>query len=248
MYQQRRGFLDSIPPVTLNLIIINLLVWGASLVLQRFDIDLLELLGLHFWKASTFNPIQLVTYMFLHDTSSLAHVFFNMFSVYMFGRMLEQVWGSKRYLFFYMLTGVGAALAQEAVWTLTWADSFSLANSTGTSIISGQQAISYALEHQPELLDQFYNMLLTVGASGAVFGLLLAFAMVFPNIPMYIMFIPIPIKAKYLVILYGLVELFFGVFGFQGSVAHFAHLGGMIFGFIILWYWRKKGIIGGRIF
>ncbi|MDR1601494.1 MAG: rhomboid family intramembrane serine protease [Tannerella sp.] len=223
---RRTGFLSSIPPVTKNLIIINLLCWLASIVLPKVNINMIDLFGLHFPGTSNFRFFQFFTYMFLHDTHSIEHVFFNMFAVYMFGRVLEQVWGPKRFLLFYFVTGLGAALTQELTWL--W---------TIQSIASVNQ-ISIA---EQIVFDPNVHHIVTVGASGAVFGILLAFGILFPNVPLYIMFVPIPVKAKYFVIGYGLLELSLGIANFSGdNVAHFAHLGGMIFGFFMIMYWKKK--------
>lgn len=247
MYQ-RQGFLASIPSVTKNLIIINALMWLASIVLPKsLGIDLVKYLGLHYWSAPDFNPAQLITYMFMHDTHSIMHLFFNMFSLLIFGKVLEQVWGAKRFLFYYISTGLGAAIIQQIVWMLTWQSEFALVDGTGAVAIKGAEAISYALQNGINV-NEFLNNFITIGASGAVFGILLAFGMMFPNAPMYIMFVPIPIKAKYLVIGYGVLELFFGIGGIQSGVAHFAHLGGMLFGLIILLIWKKKGLLGGNYF
>ena len=234
MNQNSSGFLSSIPMVTKNLIIINLLFWVASLVLPKVGIDLVQLFGLHFPGVKDFYPFQFVTYMFMHDTHSFAHVFFNMFGVYMFGRVLENVWGPKRFLIFYMVTGIGAGITQELVWLYS-VHSFASANGvTLVQLVAGDPSLNY---------------LITIGASGSVFGILLAFAMLFPNVPLYLMFIPIPIKAKYFVIFYGLAELFMGVANNGGdSVAHFAHLGGMLFGYFLVRYWKKKDIDMGRYF
>ena len=250
MYQQQRGFLSSIPPVTKNLILINCLMWVATITLPKImGLDLVKYLGLHYWTAPDFNPAQLITNMFMHDPSSIFHLFFNMFSLFLFGKVLEQVWGSKRFLFYYLSTGIGAALLQEFVWMLTWENAFALVNpETKQIVMNGEEAIQYALAHRLDLISSYLNSYVSIGASGAVFGILLAFGMLFPNAPMYVMFIPIPIKTKYVVIGYGLIELFFGVAGIQASVAHFAHLGGMLFGLLIILYWRKKGVIGGRIY
>lgn len=249
MLQSRGSFFSSIPTVTKNILIINILMWLASIVLPKtMGIDLVKYLGLHYWEASDFNVAQLVTYMFMHDTSGITHLFFNMFSLFIFGRVLEQVWGQKRFLFYYISTGIGAAIIQEIVWMATWQDMFAkiFANMDGVSIAQVHEEISRYMAMGKEI--PALNSLITVGASGAVFGILLAFGMMFPNAPMYLMFIPVPIKAKYLVIGYGAIELFFGVSGIQGSVAHFAHLGGMLFGLIILLYWKRKGILGERNF
>jgi membrane associated rhomboid family serine protease len=153
-----------------------------------------------------------------------------MFAVYMFGRVLESVWGPKRFLIYYMITGVGAGLIQELAWFFELHDVISSAQEMVN--VNGVQLLS-----KKDFLDLF----VTVGASGSVFGILLAFGMKFPNVPLYLMFIPIPIKAKYFVAGYGLSELFLGVASFNGdSVAHFAHLGGMLFGYLLLYYWKKK--------
>ncbi len=236
MNQNGGGFLDQIPVVTKNLIIINFLFWVASLALPRVGIDLTALLGLHFPLAPDFNIIQLVSYMFMH--SGFSHIFFNMFAVYMFGRVLENVWGPKRFLIFYMVTGIGAGIIQELTWLYDFRD-----------VISAPQEMINIGGGRILTKPEFYDLFVTVGASGAVFGILLAFGMLFPNVPLYLMFIPIPIKAKYFVIFYGLAELTMGVANFSGdSVAHFAHLGGMLFGYVLIKYWKNKDFKNGRYF
>ncbi len=227
----------SMPPVTKHLIIINAILWIATMLLKSRGINLVEYLGLHFWKASDFHIYQFLTYMFMHDDSNFSngfmHIFFNMFALFMFGTLLEKVMGMKRYIMFYVVCGLGAGLAQEVVWQFTdgsiTEDFVRFVDEQGTVVDTVTR-------------KEFFNMLITVGASGAVFGILLGFAMLFPNIPLYIMFIPVPVKAKWAVLGYALLELFFGVSGVMGSVAHFAHLGGMLFGFILLYYWKKKGL------
>ena len=249
----RNNFLDSIPPVTRHLIITNVVVWLISCFLlytQNFDLD--RYLGLHYFGASDFNPAQLITYMFMHDNHGIAHIFFNMFSLYMFGRLLEQVLGGKRFLFFYISTGIGAALIQEGVIALTWmqelAHALNVPYDQAMAFLNDPASVGASISQRDMLVNQFLNQMVTVGASGAVFGILIAFAMVFPNLPLYLFFIPVPIKAKYMVIGYGLLELVFGVSGTMAGVAHFAHLGGMLFGFLIIWYWKKKGVIGGGFY
>lgn len=207
--------------------------WLAEIVLPRVGIDLVKYLGLHYFAASDFNAVQLVTYMFMHDPGSFGHVFFNMFSVFMFGRTLEMVWGSKRFLIYYLTTGIGAGLVQEVTWF------FSLRDAIDATIVQAGWETTRTL----------LNNVITIGASGAVFGILLAFGMLFPNAELFIMFIPIPVKAKYFVIFYGIVELFLGVGNFSGdNIAHFAHLGGMLFGFFLIRYWKKKGFGNGQYF
>lgn len=214
-----------LPPVTKNIIIVNGIIWLAQFVLfRRGGIDLSQQFGLHFIGSDQFRIYQVVTYMFLHDPQSISHVFFNMFAVFMFGRTLEQVWGPKRFLSYYLVTGVGAGLVQMLVvflrmQTMVPHEMFPLVNSV------------------------------TVGASGAVFGILLAFGMLFPNSQLFIIPFPFPIKAKWFVIGYGLLELFFGVANRSGdNVAHFAHLGGMLFGILMILYWRKKDRRYGRFY
>ncbi len=230
---------SNIPPVTKNLITINFIIWLFMMVAGS-KIDLVALGGLHYFKASDFNPVQLLTYMFMHSTTDFAHILFNMFTLFMFGITLERVLGSARYLFYYLSCGIGAALVQELVWALTWEDMFvkmlANANANGVGFDTMRLAIQQAM---------FLNYLVTVGASGAIYGVLLAFGMIFPNMPLYIMFIPVPIKAKWMVIGYGVIELLIGLSNASDGVAHFAHLGGMIFGFLMIYIWKKQGVIHG---
>lgn len=228
MQYNNRSFWSSIMPVTKHLLIINVIVWLATIVFGRAGIiDLERYLGLHFWLGSDFNPAQLFTYMFMHDTSGFAHIFFNMFSLWMFGSLIEKVLGSKRYLFYYISCGLGAALVQELVWQLSWQDMYN----------------SISMQYPGFPADQFYNLLVTVGASGAVFGILLAFGMIFPNMSMYIIPFPFPIKAKWVVLGYGAIELFFGISHTMNGVAHYAHLGGMIAGILMILYWKHNGTL-----
>lgn len=246
MIQNGNGFFARIPAVTKNLLIINLLVWKAQSALPRVGIDVDAYCALHYWGSDAFNPAQLFTYMFLH--ADFSHIFFNMFSLWMFGAVLENVMGQKRYLFYYVVCGIGAALAQELVWTLTWRSEFIplLAQANGLTVEHMTVIVNQALAAGEQL--PFLDQLVTIGASGAVFGILLAFGMIFPDMPLYLFFIPVPIKAKWMVLGYGVIELLCGVTGALGSVAHFAHLGGMVFGFALLLYWKKKGIRGGGVY
>ncbi|WP_072531409.1 rhomboid family intramembrane serine protease [Bacteroides ilei] len=225
--------MNNLPTVTKNLLIINVLCFFGTIVAKRYGIDVEALLGLHFFLADTFNPAQLITYMFMH--ANFQHIFFNMFAVWMFGRVLEQVWGPRRFLFYYILCGIGAALIQEGVYYMEYVTDWS--NYTivdyGGGIVAPMQ--------------DFLNKLNTVGASGAVYAILLAFGMLFPNSQMFIFPIPFPVKAKYFVIGYAVLEMVLGITGSDG-VAHFAHLGGMLFGFILIIYWRKKNGGGQQIY
>lgn len=189
------------PPVVLNLIIVNCLVLMATRLFNfEFIYRYFALWGL---ETQYFKAYQVVTYMFMH--ANINHLFFNMFSLWMFGRTLEHVMGQKRFLTYYMVCGIGAGLIQLAI------------SSGSTALVP------------------------TVGASGSIFGLLLAFGVMFPNQIIMLLIPPIPIKAKWFVMIYGVLELFLGVGGYQPGVAHFAHLGGMIWGYLLLMYWKRAG-------
>jgi len=224
-YYQRPNF--SYHPVVRNLLIVNFAMYALSFVLRKTQgIDLDHFLGMFYYQSSNFKPHQFITFLFMHDPHNILHIAFNMYGLWMFGKILESHWGSKRFFTYYMLCGIGSGITQQLAWY-------------------------YTLHHDSELLglsaDQFqlvFNNISAIGASGAIFGLLLAFGMIFPNVPLYIMFIPVPIKAKWLVIGYGLYELFGGISNSAGdNVAHYAHIGGLITGFIIMFIWKK-----GRIF
>jgi membrane associated rhomboid family serine protease len=228
------------PPVVKNLIAINVILLLATAVLpsvfSRFgvNVDLNDILGMHYWESGKFNPAQLVTYAFMHG--GFFHLLFNMFALYMFGGILEHVWGPKRFLFYYFVTAIGAALVQQLVWTIE----FHPVLSEMSRQIASDPVHAFALVTEK---NDFLNNpnFITIGASGAVFGLLLAFGWLFPEQRLYLMFIPVPIKARIFVVIYGLVELTQGVANFSGdSVAHFAHLGGMLFGAILIMIWQKK--------
>ncbi|HJD77324.1 membrane associated rhomboid family serine protease [Bacteroides reticulotermitis] len=219
------------PTVTKNLIIINVLIFFGTLVAQRYGIDLTNQLGLHFFLASDFNPAQLITYMFMHG--GFSHIFFNMFAVFMFGRVLEQVWGPRRFLFYYILCGIGAGLIQEGIQYIQYVTELSQYTQVniGTGLIS---------------MDEYLNRMTTVGASGAVYAVLLGFGMLFPNDRLFIFPLPFPIKAKFFVAGYALIELYSGIANNPGdNVAHFAHLGGMVFGLILVLYWKKNDKVNG---
>jgi membrane associated rhomboid family serine protease len=194
-----------IPEVTRNIIAINVLLFIATIYSGN---TMYEYLALFNYKSNYFHGWQMITHMFMHG--SFTHLIFNMFGLYMFGSRLEQMWGAKRFINFYLITGLGAALLHTLVQDY--------------EITQGLVSIN-----QP-----------TVGASGALFGILVAFAMYWPNTQLFLMFIPVPIKAKWAVIGYAAFELFAGISGFQAGVAHFAHLGGALFGFILVQYWNKN--------
>ena len=206
--------MGNIPTITKNLLIINVLAFLATLVLQSGSgIDLNNILGLHFFRASDFRIYQLVTYMFMHG--GFTHLFFNMFALWMFGVVVEGVWGPRKFLFYYIACGIGAGIMQEMA-----------------------QFVDEAFVVMGKIADQL-NALTTVGASGAIYAILLAFGMIFPENKIFIFPIPIPIKAKWFVMGYAALELFQAMAGTGGNVAHLAHLGGMIFGFFMIRYWQR---------
>lgn len=261
------GFHLGITPVVLNIIIINVLMFLLKNVMHQVDLD--NLLGLFALQSPNFRPWQLVTHMFMH--ADAGHIFGNMFGLFMFGSALERLWGAKRFLTYYLLTGLGAAVLQLGAntWTLhqdlaavapynvELADVKALSDRrvddeslnmtyqhllerTGLSPTDEVGIVSFNEALKVCRGDLFYPM---IGASGAIFGILLAFGMMFPNEIIYFQLF-IPIKAKYFVAIFGLLEFYYGVHGAAGDpVAHFAHLGGMIFGFFLVRHWKRTMIL-----
>lgn len=233
----------NMPPVTKNLITICVIVFVAGIVPQ-IGSNLMKFCALHFYDASSFNLLQMVTYMFMHG--NLPHLFFNMFTLFMFGITLEYVMGSRRFLLFYMACGIGAAFIQQIVWALTLPDIITQELALLNHMPVEQMAKFMALD--PGILENNLGLFTTVGASGAIYGVLLAFGMLFPNRPLYLMFLPVPIRAKWMVLIWGGMELLLGMSSASDGVAHFAHLGGMLFGFMLIAYWKKKGTIRGDFY
>lgn len=264
-----RNIFSSTPPVVMNLIMINVVMLVITWVMaSTFGIDLNRILGVYPPGSANFRPYQIVTHMFMHG--GLFHLFFNMFALWMFGRILEQVWGSRRFFIYYMVTGLGAVTIHLLVNYLhihaIQSDAIAMLNTP-----SPDSFAAFVTRHFPEYYDQVYAQFLdkwylfpnspvyaeqaaeytrqlitlqqgipTVGASGAVYGVLLAFGVLFPNTILMLLFPPIPIKAKWMVIIYGGLELYLGLTQPGSSIAHFAHLGGMIFGFILIKLWQRR--------
>jgi membrane associated rhomboid family serine protease len=217
--------MNNIPTMTKNLLVINILAYAATWVLKGSGVDLNGLLGLHFFLASEFHVYQFLTYMFLHG--SFTHILFNMFALWMFGSVIERVWGPKKFLFYYIVCGVGAGIVQELV-------------QYGSYMAQGLAAYQYVNMGGAQIsMDSYINLWTTIGASGAVYGILLAFGMIFPNERLFIIPFPFPIKAKWLIVGYIAIELFSAMSGPGDGVAHMAHLGGMLFGFLLIRYWRN---------
>ena len=205
---------NRIPPVVKNIIIINIIMFVATLIIGNF---MYEKLSLFYFKSQFFKPYQFLTHMFMHG--SFVHILFNMYTLFFFGSVLENVWGGKKFLLYYLVTGIGAAILHSLVLHLQ-----------ATGLENAITAGSYQAYEQLRIL---YNTP-TVGASGAIYGLLLAYGMLFPNNIIGLVFPPVALKAKYFVIIFGAIELLLGLTGRDSGVAHFAHLGGMIFGFFLI--------------
>jgi membrane associated rhomboid family serine protease len=255
-------------PVVKNLIYLNVIVLLASWYLDsRFDLWATRNLALFYFESPYFQKYQLVTHMFMHG--GIMHLFFNMFALWMFGRVLEGVWGSKRFFIYYFVTGLGAAAIHTFVNYLQYSqiesaivafqntpspDLFaSIINKYFSGLSGNDEALvtSWISDHNNpmyiknaihRLAELYYGTINvpTVGASGAVFGILLAFGMLFPNTELMLLFPPIPIKAKWFVLGYGAIELYLGFTQRNSNIAHFAHLGGMLFGFILIKYWNSR--------
>lgn len=218
---------DRFPPVIKNLIIINALVWVAQLMFNE-KFDLTNKLALWPIQSDHFRPYQVFTHMFAHSTSGFMHIFFNMFSLWMFGRILENVWGARRFLFFYLACGVGAAIAHTIMQYYEYQP---IAEAIKLAEMHGDKVTAQAYRDIP------FN---AVGASGAVMGVLAGFALLFPNTELFIMLIPVPIKAKWAVLGLIALDLFGGIYQRPGdNIAHFAHLGGAVTGLIIVLIWNK---------
>ena len=237
-----RGILG-LPPVVKNIIMINVLMILAYYAANSvFGIDLNSLLGLYFPKSEMFKPVQILTHMFMH-ANFFPHLFFNMYALFIFGPILENVWGPKRFFIFYMVCGLGAAFTHESVIFFQYNH---LVQSLSPENVQAVISEGTAYFHQGKVFTdpdmQGLQILLntpTVGASGAIFGVLLAFGVLFPNTQLMLLIPPLPIKAKYLVLGYGALELILAVTQPGSDIAHAAHLGGMLFGYILIRYWRK---------
>lgn len=224
--------MNNIPSITKNLLIINVLVFFATWVFEKQGLDLTATFGLHFFMAKDFSFYQLVTYLFMHG--SFMHLFFNMFAVWMFGTVMERVWGPKRFLIYYLVCGIGAGIIQEGVQYINYAN-------------ENLAAYDFVMTSSGRITTEAYlNLWTTVGASGAVYAILLAFGMTFPNERMFIIPFPFPIKAKWLIGGYIVIEVWSALNTPGDGIAHMAHLGGMLFGFLLIRYWRKHPNIEQR--
>jgi membrane associated rhomboid family serine protease len=236
-----RGFFG-LPPVVKNIIMLNVLLLLATYAAQSIlGLDLNSKLGLYFPKSDQFMPLQIATHMFMHG--SFWHLFFNMYALYIFGQVLENVWGPKRFFIFYIVCGLGAALTHETVIAFQYnhlvqslsPENLQIVLNEGTAYIKEGKVFS---DETMKSLQILLNTP-TVGASGAIFGVLLAFGVLFPNTQLMLLLPPIPIRAKYFVMIYGAIELYLALTQPGSNIAHAAHLGGMLFGYLLIKYWRK---------
>ncbi len=275
MEQFRPSGFRILPPVVKNLLIINGLFFLATIATgTKYGFDLTDKLGLHYFASEKFSPYQFITYMFMHG--GFMHLFFNMFALWMFGNAIENIWGPRKFLIYYIVTGIGAAITHYIVFyfeispvlaaidaylnspspdalntflnsgyfkitSVEMQDSFNIFREQYNQLLytDPNQALQLSIDFISGFKTEFLNAPVVVGASGAVFGILLAFGMLFPNALIYVYF-AIPVKAKYFVIIYGAIELFSGIYDTGSNVAHFAHLGGMVFGYLLLLYWKKR--------
>ena len=222
----RRGFMSNVPTAVRNIIIINVLVMIMTSLNENF---MYEKFALFYPTSPFFHWWQPVTHMFMHG--GFWHLFFNMYTLYIFGTVLERIWGAKKFLLFYFVTGLGAAAVHTGV---EWIQASSWMSEAAAGSMTAVQQI-HALKMTP-----------TVGASGAIYGILMGYAMLYPDSIMTLVFPPISMKAKWFVLIFAGIELLTGVTGTGGGIAHFAHLGGLIFGFLLIMYWKKKRTLYSR--
>ncbi len=244
------------------LLMLNVLIWLFDITNVKKDLigfDLHDMFALHYWELKSFNPFQFISYMFLHDRASFMHIFFNMFNLWMFGNMMEQRWGTARFLTFYFICGIGGAVLQQAAWSTMFLGKTTAelcipafgGDITNGGTITTFPIMGYGTIESIESLRYFIMEHMTatcIGASGATFGVMVAFAMTFPNLEMFLMFIPIPIKAKYLISAFVVIEIAETFFRTNDGISHLGHMGGIIFGVLLILLWRKTGEDNGPVF
>ncbi|MGB0915896.1 MAG: rhomboid family intramembrane serine protease [Crocinitomicaceae bacterium] len=240
--------LRNLPPVTKNLLILNVMFYVVSMILASNGIDMNQKLGSHYFNSILFEPYQIVTHMFMHSLTDFFHILFNMMLLVMFGAHLERIWGAKRYFIFYVACGLGALVLYNSigVWQIMElkkqliADGFDI-TVLNNKMLSGPFQFAINSDQSEYLVNSYVGMNYSTiaGASGAIFGLLAGFAMLFPNTPLQLLFIPVPIKAKYLIGGYLAFEVYNSIFKQGGDIAHLAHVGGAIVGIVFILVWRK---------
>lgn len=243
------SFLNNIPQVTKNLLLLNVMLYIVSMILIQNGFDLGQYLGAHYFNSALFQPYQVITHMFMHSAHSIMHILFNMLLLVMFGAHLERLWGPKRFFFFYLASGLGAFFLYNSigVWELMELKKSLYTMGYDLDILNHKITNGYLEEieimqpYHRETLQRYYELTVSsmVGASGALFGVLAGFAVLFPNTQLMLLFPPIPIKAKYLIGAYLLFEIYSSISGPKDNIAHLAHVGGAIVGIALVLYWRK---------
>ncbi len=244
------SFLSNIPPVTKNLLLLNVTLYIVSLVLASNGINIYQFLGAHYFNSVLFEPYQIVTHMFMHSMNDFTHILFNMFLLAMFGAHLERVWGAKRFFYFYFASGLGAIALYNSigVWELMQLKKTIVSMGFNLDVLNHKissnyiNQITYNNEAQGMVLQRYYDLTVSnmVGASGAIFGVLAGFAILFPNTELMLLFPPIPIKAKYLIGAYIIFEIYNSFKGANDQIAHLAHVGGALVGIIMVLIWRRR--------
>ncbi len=240
----------NIPPITKNLLIINVLFYIVSLYFLKIGTNLIPVLGTHYFGSPLFEPYQIITHMFMHDLNSFMHILFNMLLLVMFGGHLERVWGSKRYFIFYIACGLGAFVLYNSIgaWQIIELKNQLISLGYNMSDLDYKIAVNnlttgdlISLKDRG-LIENYWTLANSslVGASGAIFGLLAGFALLFPNTELMLIFPPIPVKAKYLIGGYLAFEIYNSIFNSGDTIAHLAHVGGAIVGGIFIFIWKKK--------
>ena len=243
------SFLNNIPQVTKNLLLLNVMLYIVSLFLASNGLDLGQYLGAHYFNSALFQPYQIITHMFMHSLTDFFHILFNMLLLVMFGAHLERLWGPKRFFIFYFASGLGAFLLYNSigVWELMELKKSLISMGYDIDVLNHKitnnylEDIEVKMPYHREALQQYYNYTVSnmVGASGALFGVLSGFGVLFPNTQLMLLFPPIPIKAKYLIGAYLFFEIYSSISGPQDNIAHLAHVGGALVGIALVLYWRK---------
>ena len=237
-YRPSYGFFGNIPPVVKNIIIINIIMLILSKLTNKF---MYEHFALFYPASPLFNPYQFLTHMFMHG--NIGHLFFNMYAFWLFGSTLERIWGGKKFFLYYLITGIGAAVFYMFV---LWIQVIQAEAAIDPNVLMRMKSLvgeGQVLVNSMPTIQRWNDFMFTpmVGASGAVFGILLAYGMLFPNNVLQLIFPPVALKAKWFVIIYGVLELVLGFTATSSNIAHFAHVGGMIFGYILVVHWKRKG-------
>ncbi len=243
------SFLNNIPQVTKNLLILNVLTYIAALVFSNKGIDVYSILGTHYLNSPLFQPFQVITYMFMHSLQDFTHILFNMLILVMFGAHLERLWGPKRYFIFYFASGLGAFLLYNSIgmWEIFELKKLMTQLDIDVNVVNHKikegfvDQIMFNTEDEHLVLQRYYDLSVSTmaGASGALFGIMAGFAVLFPNTELMLLFPPIPIKAKYLIGAYLIFEIYSSLYAVNDQVAHLAHVGGAIVGIALVLIWRK---------